>query len=184
MYEVYGEQNRNVKNHKFSWKSNCLTSFHLKRSLFEFSIVFFQFRLIPIVNSRRFIFGLRWFNYISRLWWIFLESTRFHRKFCFIFRKLIAKTVWEIRFYFEIFFYQNLLRNDSYPGVFESISSRDIKICTHGIFRLTTIGSRPSIIGSHNSSFLFKKENKYYCWKIVHLLMPSSISTHTFYNII
>lgn len=57
----------------------------------------------------------------------------------------------------------DLLRNEEesqinlyYPGVTASISSNDIKICTHGTFRLTTIGSRPSSSGSQYSSFLDK----------------------------
>lgn len=54
---------------------------------------------------------------------------------------------------------QNKQKNNLYPGVFGSISSKDKRICTHGMFRLTTICSNPSTIGSQYSSFLENDKN-------------------------
>lgn len=87
-----------------------------------------------------------------------MGAIRFHPECCFIFGKLITEIEKKI-ISLRIVSHQMIDKWSCYPGVFKLISSRDIKMCTHGIFRLTTIGSRPSIIGSQNSSFLYDSNN-------------------------
>lgn len=85
---------------------------------------------------------ISWSRYICSL---------FTRKYCCLekmmrFYKALIRAVYQIS--------MNGTVRVSYPGVLDSISSRDMRIWTHGMFRFTTMGSRPSSNGSQYSSFL------------------------------